>query len=308
MNSRNVPAVSALTLVRSVVPQAVPTVGTDPYQLVVWARGDEHAKVKQLVEELSAADSPETASRAVTYTLEEIATASAIQILQLAVPQARVSPGAETYQLLVWARPDDHKKVEETLAQIDVKGPEDKEAKAVAYKLDGSNATQSYYILVFLTQSVPTARFTMGVAPDQIIAWAQPKVHEEITELIDQIQGGEENAPKPVVYKLKNTSAAVVSLMLRQMVPGAIASPAKMPMNWLSGPAATNTRRSQNSSMNSRLRNRRKRPRCPPTTWWRRSPQPPPCPSCVPSCPRPSSRREPISTSSSPWLVPTITN
>ena len=34
----------------------------------------------------------------------------------------------------------------------------------------------------------------MGVSSEQIVAWAQPKVHEEIVELIDQIQGGEENA------------------------------------------------------------------------------------------------------------------
>ena len=101
---------------------------------------------------------------------------------------------------MVWARPDDHKLVESTLKQIDIKGPEDKEAKAVAYELDDSNATQSYYILQFLIQSVPTARFTMGVASDQIIAWAQPKDHEEIAELIKQVQGGEDNKPEAVVY------------------------------------------------------------------------------------------------------------
>ncbi|GEM_PF-1456151 len=221
---KNVTASSVLSMLRSVAPQAVPTVGTDPYQLVVWARGDDHEKVKQLVDELSAAETPETAPRAVTYTLEEITTTSAMQILRLAVPQAQVSPGAETYQLLVWARPDDQKKVEETLAQIDVEGPEDKEAKAVAYKLEGMSAMQGYYALRFLAQSIPTARFTQGVSSDQIIAWAQPKVHEDIAELIEQIQGGAENAPKPVVYKLKNTSAAVVTLMLRRMVPDAVAS------------------------------------------------------------------------------------
>ena len=221
---KNVTAASVLTMLRRVAPEASPTIGTNPYQLIVWARGEDHEKVKQLVDELSASESPETAPRAVTYTLEEITTASAIQMLRLAVPQAQVSPGAETYQLLIWARPDDHKKIEETLAQIDVPGPEDKEAKAVAYTLDGTTTAQNYYVLRFLAQSIPTARFTMGVAPDQIIAWAQPKVHEEISELIEQIQGGEENAPKPVVYNLKNASATVVTIMLRRMVPDAIAS------------------------------------------------------------------------------------
>ena len=221
---KNVTAASVLTMLRSVAPQAVPMVGTDPYQLVVWGRGEDQEKVKQLVDELSAAESPEMAPRAITYTLEEINVTTAMQILQLAVPQARVSQGAETYQLLVWARPDDQKKVEDTLKQIDVEGPEDKQAKAVSYTLDGTNATQNYYAMIFLAQSIPTARFTQGVLPNQIIAWAQPKIHEEIAELIEQIQGGEENAPKPVIYNLRNTSAATVTVMLRQMVPNAIAS------------------------------------------------------------------------------------
>ena len=112
--------------------------------------------------------------------------------------------------------------MEETLAEIDVEGPEDKQAKAVVYTLEGTSATQNYYVLRFLAQSIPAARFTMGVSPDQIVAWAQPKVHEEVVELIDQIQGGEENAPKPVVYQLKNATASSVLSMLRTVAPQAV--------------------------------------------------------------------------------------
>ena len=226
---KNVTAASVLSMLRSVAPQAVPTVGTDPYQLIVWGRGEDHEKVKQLVDELSASDTPETAPRAITYTLEEISTTSATQMLRLAVPQAQVSLGAESYQLLVWARPDDQKKVEDTLKQIDVAGPEDKQAKAVAYTLDGTSTTQNYYILQFLAQSIPTARFTMGAAPDQIIAWAQPKDHEEIADLIEQVQGGEDNKPEAVVYALKNVTSSAVSVMLRQVVPEAVATPGTDP-------------------------------------------------------------------------------
>ncbi|MHB8899436.1 MAG: hypothetical protein ACYC6Y_11865, partial [Thermoguttaceae bacterium] len=225
----NVPALTVTSALRQMIPEAVITPGAAPSELVVWTDPKSHEKVQQVIEKLKADDTPEKRARAVTYSLEEISVATAMQILRLAVPQAQVSPGTETYQLLVWGRPEDQKKVEETLKQVDVPGPEDKEAKAVAYKLDGTTAIQSYYILQFLAQSVPTARFTMGVSPDQIIAWAQPKVHEEVAELIKQIQGGEENAPKAVVYKLKNTPAAVVAVMLRQMAPGAIANPGTDP-------------------------------------------------------------------------------
>ncbi len=221
----NVPAATVTASLRQIVPEAVVTPGATPSELVVWTDPKSHEKVKEVVDKLKTDDTPERASTAVTYTLEKVTATTAIQILRLAVPQVQVSPGAETYQILVWARPAEHVRIEEILKQIDVKGPEDKEAKAIAYKLDGANATQSYYVLQFLIQSVPTARFTMGVSPDQIIAWAQPKVHQEIKQLLDQIQGGKENAPKAVVYKLKNTSAAVASVMIRQMVPGAIVSP-----------------------------------------------------------------------------------
>ena len=171
----NVRATTVTLSLRYIVPQAVVTAGATPSELVVWAGPKDHEKVKEVIDQMTAADSPEKMPTAVVYTLEEISATTATQMLRLAVPQAQVSPGAETYQLLVWAKPKDHEKVKTTLEQIDVEGPEDKQAKAIAYTLDGTNTTQNYYTMRFLMQSIPTARFTMGVAPDQIIAWAQPR-------------------------------------------------------------------------------------------------------------------------------------
>ena len=98
---KNVTSTAVSVMLRQVVPEAVATQGTDLYQMVIWARPDDHVKIQQIVDELSAADDPERAPKAVTYTLEEISAQNAMAMLRLAVPQAQVSAGAEHYQIIV---------------------------------------------------------------------------------------------------------------------------------------------------------------------------------------------------------------
>ncbi len=141
---KNVTATAVATMLSRAIPDAVASQGTNPYQLVVWARPTEQARVQQIVDQLAVGDSPEKAFKAVTYTLDEITAASAMQILQLAVPQAQVSPGPEAYQLVAWARPEDHA-IEDPRA--DRRGPG---GQGVVY----AEAGRSYYVR-FLMQSVP---------------------------------------------------------------------------------------------------------------------------------------------------------
>ena len=206
-------------MVRQVVPEAVATPGTDPYQMVIWARPSDHEKIQQIVDELSNADSPETAARAVTYTLEEITAQSAMAMLRLAVPQAQLSAGAEPYQLIVWARPDDQVLVEQTLEQIDVKGPDDKLATVKVYELGIGDIRQMVYVLQFLQSAVPEARFTLGSSANTIVAWARPKDHEEIQKLVDEFAETPETTPRVVVYSLENTTAVSAMQMLVSTFP-----------------------------------------------------------------------------------------
>ena len=228
-DSGNVPAATVTASLARIVPQAVVTPGATPSQLVVWTSPVDHEKVKEVVDQLTSADSPDLMPTAVTYSLEHINTTTASQLLRLAVPQAQVSPGAESHQLIAWAIPKDQDLIKQTLEKIDVEGPEDKSAKLGVYQLETTDVTQLYYISLFLRGAIPTATFTAGVVPGQVIAWALPKEHEKIAELIEQIEGGEGLAPTAQVYDLGDTPTTTVISVLRQIVPSAIASTGKTP-------------------------------------------------------------------------------
>ena len=66
----------------------------------------------------------------------------------------------------------------------------------------------------------PNARFVTGARPDQVVAWATPKDHTEIKNLIDQMirEPDPEDAPKVAVYDLKFITPASAQQILAAVV------------------------------------------------------------------------------------------
>ncbi|HUT95740.1 MAG TPA: hypothetical protein VMY37_40165, partial [Thermoguttaceae bacterium] len=213
----------AMQALRTLVPAAQVSLGSDPQQLVVWARPADHEQIQQMVDEVvAAAGEGEAARIAQVYTLESLTATTAMSFLRQVVPLAQLSQGSQADQLIAWARPKDHDRIASTLKQIDVEGPED--AAAVVYTLEGvSSYGAASYVVSFLTNAIPEARFLQGARPSQVVAWARPKDHEEIAELIDDLTAGPppEKAPKAVVYNLTHITAASANQVLSGAVPNA---------------------------------------------------------------------------------------
>ena len=221
---QGVTASSASLGLSRIVPEAVMTYDSaDPYKLIAFARPTDHETIAQAVEELSKEPPAETAPALKIYTVDRITASVAIQILQSVVPRARLNPGTDTYQVVAWARPDEHRKIADTLGEIDVEGPDEKIAKAVIYDLTSSDSRKNYYIQRFLRLSVPTAVFTEGMDASQMVVWARPADHEKIANLLQQIEKEvpPEKAPKLKTYSLKAITTRIATQMLGQIVPGA---------------------------------------------------------------------------------------
>ncbi len=214
-------APAALSILGTQVPQARVSYGSDPQQLVVWARPAEHERVRQILDEIAAATEQAGAARQmVVYTLDSLTASTAMQLLGLVVPQAQLSPGADTDQLVAWALPQEHDLIERTLERIDVEGRE--EAEPVIYPLEGMTASSASYVLLFLTRAVPNAEFIQGVDPTQVIAWARPKDHERIAQLIERLTTEPpEKARKATVYNFDSITAASATQVLQKAVPQA---------------------------------------------------------------------------------------
>jgi len=201
-------------------PKASFTSGGEPDEIVAWATPKEHERIKEIIEQLGR----EEASEIVVYSLKNTSGTNASNVLQRAVPRAEITVDADNPQrLTAWARQEDHDTIQKILATIDVEGAADSAATAVIYTLQGVDAYGATYAVRFLTTAFPEARIVSGAQPSQVVAWATPKDHAEIKNLIDQMSQGppKELAPKLTVYGLKFISAADASQVLQTALPQA---------------------------------------------------------------------------------------
>ncbi len=200
---------AAIPLVTNLAPGARVTTTNDPYQLIVLANTADHERIAAALDELAKNESAETAATLTVYSLKYATAQDAMRVLAPVVPQAKLNVGADPQQLVAHARPDDHAQIKKMLETLDVEAPEDAASSAVVYTLKGAASRQPQYMLMFLRSSVPQATFTLGADPNQLVAWAKPKDHEKIKELVDQLskQLPPEEAPVMATYTVDGMAA-----------------------------------------------------------------------------------------------------
>ena len=219
---KSVTAANAQGILQDAMPDARFNVGADPQRLIVWARPADHEMIETILQEVDVVEPAETASRAILYTLEWIAAATAIEVLEPAVPEASFTSASESNQLIAWAKPADHETIEQALEKIDVEGPPDSIVKVVAYPLVGLESRRAYYAMLFVRDAVPEATLTLNSDSTQLIAWARPKEHQRIAELVEQVlHEPPELAHQMVVYTLKWSTADNATGILAEAVRGA---------------------------------------------------------------------------------------
>ncbi len=218
----NTTAATASQMLRSAVPEAGLSVGSDPQKLIAFAKPEDHKIIAEAVEEMSAEESPDTAPSMVVYPLNNVEAQSAIRVLSAIVPQARLNSGSEANQLVAYARPPEHELIKKSLAEID---KEDQKATAVVYTLKGrgGSSRSSYYFYQFLSEAIPEAKFTRGADSNQLVVWATPAMHEKVKQLVEQLTTDlpPEQTPTMAVYTLESTPASSALSILQSAFPEA---------------------------------------------------------------------------------------
>ena len=221
------------------------TLGTEPGKLVVLARPAEHEKIKSAIDEICVKEPPETARRFVTYTVDagrRGAISTLISILSEQYPGARISAGLERGHILVWARPDEHKKIQATIDELTKNAPPPELGyKLSIYSVESGGSTAVSNAIGILKSMFPDAYFSSGSEPGKLVVWARPQDHPRIEGIIKEVGKPEppETAPRIVVYTLhaapatRGTPAAAgiagVLSVMRTMFPSAEFSPGTEP-------------------------------------------------------------------------------
>jgi hypothetical protein len=206
------------------VPTARITRAAQPNQLLAWATARDHERLQMLVDQLTKQPPVEAAPKVAIYTTTSIPAATALTVLRKAAPRAELTADpANPQRFTAWARPAEHAAIEAVLKDIDMAEAPELASQPVVYPLPGMTATSSLYVRSFLANAFPRASFTLGAAPEQVVAWATPAEHEQIKKLVDQLAGTGDpaNAPKVALYTLQFADADSVRTLLQTAVPQA---------------------------------------------------------------------------------------
>jgi type II secretory pathway component GspD/PulD (secretin) len=210
-------AATALQALTPVVPRANLSQGSDPNQLIAFARPLDHTKIAEIIKQVDQPAPPETEPSAIVYTLQSGNATEAMRVIRIAVPQANLSAGAEPHQLIAWARPTDHKIIAQIVERMTDKGPAELARKVVVYTIESGDATTA---MTLLRTALPGAEFSVGSDPRRLIAWATPADHEAIKKSVDEIQAGAAQLTSQV-YRLRYGDPKTALTVLTPLVPAA---------------------------------------------------------------------------------------
>ena len=231
-------AAGAITALSAMFPHAKFYPGPTSDKVFAWARPDEHEEIAEVILEMSRPEPPETAHKIVVYVLpatpgDPIGTTGSIALLTSMFPDAKFSAGAEPGRVIAWARPDDHKAIALAITEMSKRDPADKAFKMVVYTVPASTVTSrlsgvagtttgSAGVITALTAMFPSAKFSQGPDPEQIIAWARPDDHKLIAEMVSELvkPEPEEKARKMVVYTVPSSSETAARFSPRAWAPG----------------------------------------------------------------------------------------
>ena len=165
---------------------------------------------------------PESAATARVYQLEGMSQTGAyyaLRFLREAVPRANFALGGEGGQVVVWARTQDHETIKGLIKQLVEESP-DATRTAKVYGLQHATAATA---LQALAGVVPQAALSAGADPSQLVAFARPRDHAKIAEVIKELdkEAPPETEPQAVVYTLQSGNSAEAMRVLRTAVPTA---------------------------------------------------------------------------------------
>jgi len=203
-------AASIIPTLRQIFPDASFAAGADATKLAVWARPADQEAIRKAVQELAKKESVDSAHKLVIYTIDRSGAGSGngmLTILRALFPDGSFGFGTDPSRLFVWARPDDHPAIKNTIDELAKKEPPETAHRLVVFTLDRHGPGGATGVLSVLRTMFPRVLFSVGAEPDQLVAFVQPTDEKRIQEALKTLAAPEDptKARKMVVYTLEST-------------------------------------------------------------------------------------------------------
>ena len=185
-------------------------------RIAIWARPSEHELIAAVLKQFqeSQATVPDRELKSFPMSVADITVAQ--EILRTSHPDAMVFPDASLNRLMVWAAPDEMKKVADTLQ---IQGSIDDRAMMV-YPAAGVTPETLRKVILEVFQGLKVT-----AEARRILVWASPDEHVQIAQIVEEankeVDPESELAEKFVAYSAVNIDVAMVLPLFQRLIPDA---------------------------------------------------------------------------------------
>lgn len=186
--------------------------------LAIFADPKQHELIKSVIEQCERELPPAEQFKVVAYRLRAADPASVLAALQTLLPDVKFVVDAKARQVVAWARPADHERIQEAVAELDAELPEEQRIEIMSHPLGKADVTAVLLVLRSLLPEVTVTSDTKNVA---LVAWARKRDQEVIRRAIAGAQPDvpEGQRPSIVVYEVPDADPIQVAAMLATIVP-----------------------------------------------------------------------------------------
>ncbi|MDO4587102.1 MAG: secretin N-terminal domain-containing protein, partial [Planctomycetia bacterium] len=197
---------AAIQLLQPTFPNARFGIGTQPNQLLVFAKPSDHEKIKEMIDKMNE-ESPDSMIPKV-YRFEYALLQNAYASIMGLFPQVSCVPDYAAKTLTINATPDDHKKIEELVKEID-EWNEETQPSIQVFNLGNIGYAQIAASLQTFFVGQPGFQISFDPSYRSLIVQGTPRQRKIVKQLIDEIHKGgmADSEAQLKTYLMKNYSA-----------------------------------------------------------------------------------------------------
>jgi len=216
---RNADPVDLYRAVAEMFPEARLSPDRSTRTLIVTAAADEQEQIAKVIEQIRQQTEADDGAMLKLYTVRTADPRVLENLLEDALPSARIEGDRDTRTLSVWGTPEEHATIQDAITQFDVGLPADKRPQVVSYPLRGVQLSEAVDLL---EEAFPNARFVGDEASQTLLAWAAPQEQQSIQQAVEQFRAGVESGESGLetkVYRFRNASPSSALPALQALLP-----------------------------------------------------------------------------------------
>ncbi|MCU0960950.1 MAG: hypothetical protein MUF48_12670, partial [Pirellulaceae bacterium] len=179
-------ATPTLTTLRLLAPPpAQLSVGAVPEQIVVWGTSKDHERIRAALAKLEETGGADAQRELRLHRVRKAASTQAASIIATTLPEVQVLLGQGTEELLIWASPRDHTRLEELIKQLEAELRLDVDRQIKTFELDDVDPAEARRVL---DATVGKLEYLTTTVPGRLVVRAEPAALEKVAAVLTELK------------------------------------------------------------------------------------------------------------------------